>query len=217
MGKPVKRQRLSRELIVDKALELIESEGLENLSTRSLGRALGVQAMALYHHVPSKDDLLDAVTARLATMMKLPESSSDWRAELESTARSYIDIARRHPRAFPLLAMRRYNTPETLPVLERLFSNLKQAGLDPKGVATAFRIVGYFLNGAGLAEVATIESTRRAGFQLPDPAFLKDFPRASETVPLLAAPYLDGIFETGLSAILDWVEAEGAKSRSGAG
>ena len=216
MDKPAKRQRLNRELIVDKALELIESEGLENLSTRSLGRALGVQAMALYHHVPSKEDLLDAVTARLATMMELPAESSDWRTELERMARSYIDIARRHPRAFPLLAMRRYNAPETLPVLEQLFSTLGRAGLEPPGIAAAFRMIGYFLNGAGLAEVATIESSERESFQLSDPEFLRSFPRANATVPLLAMPYLEGIFETGLRVILDWVEAEGARVRSGA-
>src|SRR6476620_6382468 len=48
---PAKRQKLTREMIIDKALALIEQDGLENLSTRALGKRLGVQAMALYHHV----------------------------------------------------------------------------------------------------------------------------------------------------------------------
>lgn len=203
---PEKRRKLTRDLIVDKALELIEADGLENLSTRTLGKSLGVQAMALYHHVSSKDALLDAVAARLIGTLVIPEPSDDWRGDLETLAANYMAIVRTYPRAFVLLAARRFNTPETLPVLERVFSIFRRAGLAPQDVAAAFRLMGYFMNGAGLAEVATREAARRADFQLPDPAFLAGHPIAGETVPFLALPYLDRIFEKGLKAILDSIE-----------
>jgi AcrR family transcriptional regulator len=214
MPKTAKRPKLTRELIIAEALELIEAEGLDNLSTRSLGARLGVQAMALYYHIPSKDALLDLVTGRLAAMVEFAPLSDDWRAELETVAHSYIGIARRFPRAFPLLAMRRFNTPETLLVLEKAFAIFRRAGLPPASVAAAFRLQGYFMNGAGLAEVATIEAARRPDFQLPDPGFLKDFPLVAETVPFLAADRLDGIFEKGLKVILDSIEAEIAAKKS---
>lgn len=210
---PAKREKLTRELIIDKALELIEQDGLENLSTRALGKSLGVQAMALYHHVPSKDALLDDVTARLAGMLVIPEDGDDWRADLETLARSYMAIARSHPRAFPLLVGRRFNSPETLPILEKVFSIFRRAGLPPKGIAAAFRFLGYFMNGAGMAEVATLEAARRMDFQLPNPDFLASHPLAREIVPLLALPYLDGIFEKGLKAILDSIENDPSRTR----
>lgn len=209
---PAKRRKLTRDLIIDKALELIEQHGLEALSTRALGKSLGVQAMALYHHVPSKDALLDDVTARLASMVSVPEDGP-WRSNLETMARSYIAIARSHPRAFPLLAGRRFNSPETLPVLEKVFSAFRRAGLPPQGIAAAFRFMGYFMNGAGLAEVATLEAARRPDFQLPNPDFLADYPMAREIVPLLSLPHLNDIFEKGLKAILDSVENDPTRIR----
>lgn len=206
--------KLTPEIIVDTAIELIENDGLENLSTRALGKQLGVQAMALYYHVPSKDALLDRITGRLAGMIEFPEPSEDWRGELELVARSYIGIARRFPRSFALLAARRFNTPETLPVLEGLLVIFKRAGLPPAKVASCFRILGYFLSGAGMAQGATMEADRRTDFRLPDPEFLAGFPVARETVPHLSLSNLDSIFETGLGMILDFVEDEAERLAS---
>lgn len=203
---PVKRERLTRERIVEKALELIEQDGLENLSTRALGKALGVQAMALYHHVPSKDALLDAVASRLIATLEIPEAGTDWRADLETLAKNYMSIVRRFPRAFVLLAARRFNTQETLPALDRIFAIFRSAGLPPQEVAAAFRLMGYFMNGAGLAEVATRDAASRTDFQLTDPDFLAGYPGVRATIPFLALPYLDGIFEKGLKVILDSIE-----------
>lgn len=201
-----KRLKLTRDAIIDKALELIEQDGLDRLSTRALGKSLSVQAMALYHYVPSKDALLDDVTARLAAMIVIPEPSEHWRGDLETIARSYIAIARTNPRAYPLLAGRRFNSPETLPILEKVFAIFGAAGLPPKGIAAAFRLLGYFMNGAGMAEMATREAARRSDFQLPDPDFLADYPWARQVVPHLALDELNSIFEKGLKAILDSIE-----------
>lgn len=208
-----KKQKLTIEAIVDAALQQIEEQGLDNLSTRALGKRLGVEAMALYHHVPSKDALLDMVAGRLAGMLEFPPPSQDWRAELEAVARSYVAIARRHPRAFPLLAMRRYNTPDTLPVLEKAFAIYRRAGLPPEAIAAAFRIQGYFMNGAALAEVATIEAARRADFRLQDPDFLAEHPMVAETVAHLGPDNLPAIFEKGLAIILDALAAEAERAR----
>ncbi|UFZ05057.1 TetR/AcrR family transcriptional regulator C-terminal domain-containing protein [Bradyrhizobium ontarionense] len=206
-----KRLNLTRDAIIDKALDLIEQDGLDRLSTRALGKSLGVQAMSLYHYVPSKDALLDDVTARLAAMIVIPEPSENWRGDLETIARSYIAIARTHPRAYPLLAGRRFNSRETLPILEQVFSIFGAAGLPPDGIAAAFRLLGYFMNGAGMAEMATREATRRSDFQLPDPDFLADYPLARQVVPHLALDELNGIFEKGLKAILDSIENDPAR------
>jgi AcrR family transcriptional regulator len=171
--------------------------------------------MSLYHYVAGKEELLDLVAGRLAQMIEFPPPSDNWRGELESIARSYVGIARRCPRAFPLLAMRRFNTAATLPVLERAFSIYRRAGLGPEQAAAAFRMQGYFMNGAALAEVATMEAAKRPDFRLSDPEFLKGFPAATDAVPHLAPDKMDKIFENGLAVILDAIEAEakGARSR----
>ena len=64
--------QLTAERVRDEALRLIEEEGLEGFSTRKLGRALGVEAMAIYWYYPSKEALLDAVVEALVSRMDPP-------------------------------------------------------------------------------------------------------------------------------------------------
>ena len=68
--------RLDRETVVDAALALIAAEGLSGLSMRQLGRALGVEAMSLYHWFPSKERLLDAAADRLLAAVIVPPTPS---------------------------------------------------------------------------------------------------------------------------------------------
>ena len=60
MGEAV-RQPLTRQRVLDAAVRVVDGEGLGALTMRRLGRELGVEAMSLYRHVPSKEALLDGV------------------------------------------------------------------------------------------------------------------------------------------------------------
>ena len=55
------RAGLSRGLVLDAAVALVDSDGLDGLSMRKLGTALGVEAMTVYHYVPNKAALLDGL------------------------------------------------------------------------------------------------------------------------------------------------------------
>ncbi|MEU9191830.1 TetR/AcrR family transcriptional regulator C-terminal domain-containing protein [Streptomyces hundungensis] len=56
---------LSRERVLDAALDLVDREGVAALTMRKLGAELGVEAMTLYHHVGNKGELLDALVGRV--------------------------------------------------------------------------------------------------------------------------------------------------------
>ena len=199
------RVRLDAGQIVHHAIRLIEDEGLDNFSTRILGKAMGVEAMAIYHYFASKDRLLDAVSGKLVSEIGYPPRTGNWRADMEMAGRQYYAVAKRYPRCFPLLAMRRFNSPETLGMLDHIFSILEAAGLPPAEIAKGFRMMGYFLSGAGLAYGATMQAARREDFILPNPDFLASYPVVSRTIPHLGADNLDAIFEAGLNAMLDGI------------
>src|SRR6266498_3225199 len=59
------RNSLSDERILQEALALIDELGLEGLTTRALGRRLGVDSTAVYRHFRSKDELLSALAGRI--------------------------------------------------------------------------------------------------------------------------------------------------------
>src|SRR3989442_13102637 len=97
-----RRQPLSPERICDAAIELIDRDGLEALSMRHLGSALGVEAMSLYRHFPSKNALLEAVVGRLLAELLLPvPGSAPWQDSFRAPARGYPSPRLRHPQPVP--------------------------------------------------------------------------------------------------------------------
>lgn len=210
MGRPAspkkratERTALTPEAIAAAALALIDREGLDGFSTRKLGAALGVEAMAIYHHFPSKAALLDAVAELLLFLAPAPVSApEDWRPWLRELGWGYFGLAKSHPRAFQLLAGRRFNTAKTFDWFERTLSVLSLAGLAPSQRARVFRALGAVVNGAGMAYVATVEQAAdRARFD--DAALLGHHPEVAAVAPYLTLEGQDELFDFMLEAMLD--------------
>jgi len=70
-----KRIPLTKERILDFALNLVDESGLEHLSMRNLGTALGVEAMSLYKHVKNKEEILDGLADILVSKIDFPDDS----------------------------------------------------------------------------------------------------------------------------------------------
>jgi len=200
------RGPLSREAILSTALSQIDANGLDGLSMRKLGAALGVEAMALYHHFPSKGELLGAVMERLLAEVSLPPRGLLPPLErLRCFVRSYRQIAVRHPHAFVLLAVRRFSTVAAFEVYEYVLDALAEAGFDAVQSARLFRLIGYYASGAGLAEIAN---------RAPDPhrpdtfPSLQRFPRVAAAARYLRAGNQDAVFEFGLDVLLDEIRRQ---------
>ena len=52
---------LTRERVLNAAIVLADTGGIDSLSMRRLAQDLGVKAMSLYNHVADKDDILDGI------------------------------------------------------------------------------------------------------------------------------------------------------------
>jgi AcrR family transcriptional regulator len=201
---------LTREAVVEAALALVDAEGPDGCSMRRLGRALGVEGMAVYHYFPSKDHLLDAVVERLVGEVVIPgPEAGDALSRVEALARSYRGLARRHPRAFVLLATRRFRTEGSLRFLESVLALLEEAGFDPPAAAATFRLLGFFLNGAGLGDAAVAEAAASPG----PPIDAAALPCAARAAPYLGPDHLDRNFELGLAAIVAHVRAMAPSAR----
>jgi AcrR family transcriptional regulator len=97
------RETLTREAIVSATRVLIETEGLDELSLRRVGAALGVTAPALYAYVKDKRDLLRGVAeSAFADMISRFEriEGSDPLQRMRQSSRAYIDYAIEHPEMF---------------------------------------------------------------------------------------------------------------------
>lgn len=206
------RLALSRTRVMAKALRLVDQEGLEALSMRRLGAALGVEAMSLYHYVDTKDALLDGLSAHLWSEVSLPaERAPDWKVAVAETARSLRRLARAHPNAFPLLLGRPTISEPALRVLDALLRTFRHAGFDD---ARASRALGTLV--AYAVGYAVVELT--CGMGQPEVAARRCVvPQASARFADLARALgecnADTQFEFGLSALLAGLTDGNRRSR----
>jgi AcrR family transcriptional regulator len=202
------RRPLDRERIESAALELIDRDGLSELSMRRLGQKLGVEAMSLYHHYPSKAHLLDALLERLiASLDPIPETLP-WREQLWRGCHSYRALAAKHPRFAPFMIVHRMNTRVTLGWLEALVRVFALAGFDAENGARAFRTMSYYLMGAILDETSGYARGPTAAETVPDDEQASIAPTVTSFGPYFAKQYWDRTFDTGLNAILDELQRQ---------
>ena len=135
---------LGRDRILDAALVLTDDAGLEALSMRRLGQALGVEAMSLYNHVDNKDAILDGIVARVLAQVALPAPGGDWEEELRHCAISFHEALRQHPWACSLV-MAPALGPEALEArmryIDALLHTLREAGFTPEQAYHAYHVV----------------------------------------------------------------------------
>ncbi|SDO99994.1 transcriptional regulator, TetR family [Klenkia soli] len=159
------REPLSRDRIVSAAVDYVDTHGLPALTMRRLGARLGVEAMALYRYVPSRDDLLDAVVGRVvdelfddAEVHLSPVHG--WQDYLQRLAHGVRRSALAHPALFPLVATRPPAAPWVRPPLRSLrwidsfLTALRSHGFTDEQTVVAYRAYTSFLLGHLLLEVA---------------------------------------------------------------
>ncbi|MET9962703.1 TetR/AcrR family transcriptional regulator C-terminal domain-containing protein [Streptomyces sp. NPDC006326] len=206
MGRP-NQPLLSREIIARAALELLNAEGPEALKMRTLADRLGVRGASLYHHVASKDDVLDAVTELINEEIDLaPLGHPDWREGIAAYARGYRRVYLRHPNVIAPAARRRVEAERALLGYDALLAALVRAGCTPAGAAEAAAALDYLVLGSAL-ETFTAGFTRSPEAYRPGyPALADALTGADAAVGGLAA-LDDRGFELGLALLLDGLAA----------
>jgi AcrR family transcriptional regulator len=149
------RPALTRDRILGAALALIDRDGLDALSMRKLGASLGVEGMALYRHVGSKERLLEGVTELLLEDLDVrPGDSASWIDAWHAIARSYRRLARSHPGAFRLLALSPLTTAARFERAQVPVAILREAGFSDATAERAFRTLLSYADGYLLRELA---------------------------------------------------------------
>jgi AcrR family transcriptional regulator len=151
--------KITRELVLATALELIDRDGAGALSMRRLGAALDRDPMILYRHAPGKAALLDGVVETVLARLRVDPAAPDWADQLRAVARDYRALALAHPNVVPLLVTRPLATPlalrprGTLRPLEDLLALLTRAGFTGPDALHIYRAFFGFLNGHLLNEL----------------------------------------------------------------
>jgi TetR/AcrR family transcriptional regulator, tetracycline repressor protein len=211
---------LTREEILQTAIAMVDKNGLEYLTMRRLGTACGVEAMALYRHVHSRQDLLGGIVDYLVDelyddQLAARRQEDGWQDFLVRLAHGVRAIAADHPHLFPTLASRPPEAPWVRPPLrslrwmETFLDTLIAYGFSDEAAVNAYRAYTTFLLGHLLLEVsAQGASLSSVEDELPSkrPTNLADYPHLNRMQEQLSEDHTTVEFEEALEALLDRIE-----------
>ncbi|MCL2585253.1 MAG: TetR/AcrR family transcriptional regulator [Streptosporangiales bacterium] len=178
--RPSSRVPLTRQAIVDAALRVMDSEGVDRLSMRRLGEELGVGAASIYWHVRNKDELLQLVFERIMEEAELPPPDpSRWQEQLGEFAGQMRAIFSRHRDAARISLGRAPTGPVIAVFTEWLFSLLRPAGIPDQVIAYLGDLIGLYVGAFAFEESLRAGSP---GLQDPPPGefldMVKDYLRS---------------------------------------
>ena len=159
--KPRKRKPLTRERVLARAIALADADGIEALTMRKLGQALGVEAMSLYNHVANKGELVGAMVDEVVEQFELPDDEPRWDIAIRRCAISAHDLLIEHPWAcsLALLPNELRLVGPRMRYMEWLLRRLREAGFSPEVTYSAYHtldshIFGFTLWQLGHAKAA---------------------------------------------------------------
>jgi AcrR family transcriptional regulator len=205
---------LSVAAIVDAALAILRSEGLDALSMRRIATALDTGAGSLYVYVAGRDELLEALFDRILAAVKLEKPNpSRWRRQLHSLLKRTRDALVAHPGMAAKTMVEPPRTDVAMRFLENLLGLLLAGGIDAQDAAWAADLL------AAQVTYAAIEAELRRS----DPAALvaevtanfarlpaDRFPLITAHTAELTAGSVDERFRFAVDVVIDGVLANAA-------
>lgn len=212
-----KRATLSREVILNAAMRLADSEGTSVLTLTRLGRALGADPTALYRHFRNKDELLLAMGDQLmAEAVAGMEPGTSWLDTLRSAAWSMRRAYLARPALGAQSAARFTGGAAETRLVDTITAELTKAGLEPAAAARHCRafaevVLGHIGITATLLSLSPEQQeldvaiglrvygtpTRRPGKQLPGlPQVATALEDENEVFRTVLETYLEGLRAT---------------------
>ena len=138
---PKKRTPLTRALVLESALKILDRDGMDGLSMRKLAATLKVEAMSLYNHVKDKQDLYDGLVNLVLARIQPPSADLPWDKRLEIIALSLYQALVEHPALVLMLASEqgRPNDNQVLQGMDLIAATLAESGLCAAHQVSAFR------------------------------------------------------------------------------
>jgi AcrR family transcriptional regulator len=204
------RPGLTRQRIVESAIENADAAGLEALTMRAVAGLLNVAPMSLYRHIANREDLIDAMIDVVFSEIVLPRGGTDWKSAMRERATSLLAALSRHRWAIGLMESRRHPGPANLRHHDAVIGKLRSAGFDLAEVAHAYSLLDSYIYGFATTNLSipfttTSEMTAMAE-DMFEPFPANEYPNLAEFVTdhVLQPGYDYAIeFEYGLNVILD--------------
>lgn len=144
---------LTRDAILNAALEVLDREGVDGLSMRKVAEELGTGAASLYWHVKNKEELLQLLFERATQEMTLPEPDpSRWQEQLKEMAREARRNLEKHRDLARISLGRIPAGPSVAIFLEWMFRLLQPVGIPDQVIAYAGDVAALYVGAYAFEE-----------------------------------------------------------------
>jgi AcrR family transcriptional regulator len=208
--------------VLEAAIKIADQSGIESLTMRRLAEELGAEAMSLYYHVASKEDLLDgvadAVVAEINEVVgriEAPSSGASWKAAVRQRILSARGVLLRHRWAPRVLETRTNTSLAVLLYYDGLLALMRDGGFSYGLIHHALHALGsralgfsqeLFDPSAGTSDEQTAAMLESMTGQIPH--LVAMFMEVAHDDPDSTLGWCDDQteFEFGLDIVLDGLE-----------
>lgn len=194
MPEGTKRSTLTTAKVLEAAIELADEIGIGSLTIRKLADKLGVGAMTIYHHVPSKEGIIDGMVEMVFAEIEKPAADVDWKTAMRQRCISARQVLNKHQWAAPLMESRHAPGPENLSHHDAVIGCLRNGGLSIPLAAHAYAILDSFIYGFAFEE-ATLPASGGEGFAEVAEQIAAQFP--ADEYPHLAELTFEHVLQPG--------------------
>jgi AcrR family transcriptional regulator len=194
--------------ILAAAVELVDEQGAQALSMRSLAQRLGSGTATLYRRFADRSELVAALVDRMIGEADLQEIATlPWQQACMSFAQNMFDALSRHGNVASLLIGHVPLGPNALAQRELVLSVLLDNGFAPAVAAHAYAtvsryVLGFAIQVAGSTDGTSQEAEISAAFHQLDPARYPATAALADELPVRLADE----FEFGLRLIVSGLE-----------
>ncbi|MCD7444668.1 TetR/AcrR family transcriptional regulator [Streptomyces lincolnensis] len=195
------------ERIVATALRIVDEDGSDALSMRTLAQRLGSGTATLYRHFDNRADLIAHVVDRMFGVVELKGDellAMGWERALRTVAHAMFDALARHRNAAGLMVEQIPLGPNAMALRERCVAVLLGSGFPPRVAAYAYAtlaryVLGFAVQANGHGGAGRPDDTRaEAAFRSVDPDL---FPATVAVAGVMPVPIEDE-FSFGLDLLL---------------
>jgi AcrR family transcriptional regulator len=212
--RPVRRQRLTRQRLVDAALQVASERGLEGVTMREVARRTGSTPMAAYHHVADRAELIRLVVNEIGARLELGPDDPDWDVRLRNWAHEIRAALGEYPGTAGWLLVNPPAGSQALVIVETALAALVDAGLDESDAAECYMVLANWVlcrcdveDQRRLAGPATEQRRQREFAELIEGADPAQAPLSRRLAADFARLTPDAAFEAGLDLVLDGIRA----------
>ncbi|MCM3719000.1 TetR/AcrR family transcriptional regulator [Fictibacillus phosphorivorans] len=164
-----RKKRTSYEDILDKnkiletAIDLINTEGLQKLSMRNVATSLNTSAASLYWHIKNKQELMQLLSEEIVKKIPYPDAAKSWDEQIIEFGKGYRSALFAIRDSVEIMTETIPMTAERLKLIEYIYQVLLKAGVKAAEVPAAAGLIHNYVLSFVKDEMALLEMAKAEG------------------------------------------------------